>query len=80
MKGELTAENDTRRDTLADGPLAHTLRNIRSEFLDNPGEIVTNDPAILGLPLSTRPRDFPSRYDRIICKEGGVPQTETDSL
>jgi hypothetical protein len=48
VKGELTAENDTS-DTLADGPHTPSGRNIRSEFLDNPGEIVTNDPAILGL-------------------------------
>jgi hypothetical protein len=55
VKGELTAENDTC-DTLADGP--HTPRNIRSEFLDNPGEIVTNDPAILGF-LEYTPERFP---------------------
>jgi hypothetical protein len=32
---------------LADGQ--HTLRNMGSEFLNNPGEIVTNDPAILSI-------------------------------
>lgn len=50
MQGRLTTENETR-DALADSP--HTLRNIRTDFLNDAGEIVTHDSAVFGLPEYT---------------------------